>query len=117
MEVAQKVVADNEAKKARLQSEKDQVDAWPKDSDTRLARDAERITALQKRTSTLTRIAGDRSEALLDAVYGDHPMNQTSDCEIVGTTHTQPGALSCVLGLRRSLIQSRVQMNGAMAGS
>ncbi len=74
------------------------------------------ISDLQQRTNAVQRAAAAQSEALLNAAMGDRPSNHTNDGQIVSTTHTQPNALDFANGLRQSLIQSRVQMNTAMAG-
>ena len=60
--------------------------------------------------------AGNQSLAMMNAAMGDHPSNLTNDGNIVSTTHTDPNALNFATGLRQSLVQSRVQMNTAMAG-
>jgi hypothetical protein len=39
-----------------------------------------------------------------------------SNGQIVNTTHTHPNAVNYAMGLTQSLIQSRVQINSAMAG-
>ena len=107
---------DDPDEKAQLESEKKDVDTWLDDCDKRIAKDANQISDLQKRTNAVRRVAGTQSEALMDAALGDHPSNLTSDGQIVSTTHTQPDSVAYAAGLRRSLIQSRIQMNGAIAG-
>ena len=107
---------DDPDEKAKLESEKKDVDTWLDDCDKRIAKDANQVSDLQRRTDAVRRVAGTQSEALMDAALGDHPSNLTSDGQIVSTTHTQPDSVAYVAGLRRSLMQSRIQMNGAIAG-
>lgn len=107
---------DDPDEKSRLQAEKDDVDAWMAQSDQRIAADANEISNLQQRTNAVMRTAGAQSDALVNAAFSGSPSNVTSDGKIVSTTHTQPDAVAYAMGLRQSLIQSRVQMNTAMAG-
>jgi hypothetical protein len=108
---------DDPDEKAQLQSEKDQVDAWMANSDQRIAQDQSAISDLQQRTNAVMRVAGVQSDALVNAAFSSSPGNVTSNGQIVSTTHTDPGAVNYALGLRQSLIQSRIQMNSAMAGN
>jgi hypothetical protein len=107
---------DDPDEKSKLEAEKKDVDAWLTDCDKRLAKDANQISDLQKRTNAVQRVAGTQSQALMNAALGDHPSSLYNDGKLVSTTHTQPDAVAYALGLRNSLIQSRVQMNGAIAG-
>jgi hypothetical protein len=107
---------DDPDEKAQLQTEKDQVDAWMANCDQRIAQDQSAITDLQQRTNAVMRVANTQSQALVNAAFSPSPGNVTSDGQIVSTTHTQPDAVQYAAGLRQSLIQSRVQMNSAMAG-
>jgi hypothetical protein len=107
---------DDPNEKAQLQKQKDQVDAWMANSDQRIAQDQNAISDLQQRTNAVMRVAQSQSQALVNAAFSDSPGNVTRDGQIVSTTHTQPGAVQYAMGLRQSLMQSRVQMNTAMAG-
>jgi len=107
---------DDPDEKSQLESEKKDVDAWLEDCDKRLAKDANQITDLQRRTEAVQRVAWQQSQALMDASLSDHPSSIYNDGQLVSTTHTQPDAVAYVMGLRNSLIQSRIQMNGAIAG-
>lgn len=107
---------DDPDQKAQLQAEKDQVDAWMANCNQRIAQDQSAISDLQQRTDAVMRVANSQSQALVNAAFSPSPGNQTSNGQIVSTTHTDPGAVQYALGLRQSLIQSRVQMNSAMAG-
>jgi len=108
---------DDPDEKAQLQSEKDQVDAWLANCDQRIAQDQSAVSDLQQRTNAVMRVAGAQSDALVNAAFSSSPRNETSNGQIVSTTHTDPGAVNYALGLRQSLLQSRVQMNTAMAGN
>ena len=107
---------DDPDEKAQLQTEKDQVDAWMANCDQRISQDENAITDMQQRTNAVMRAAGTQSLALVNAAFSNSPGNVTSDGQIVSTTHTQPDAVAYAAGLRQALIQSRVQMNTAMAG-
>jgi len=107
---------DDPDEKARLQAEKDDVDAWQANSDKRMAQDSNQISDMQNRINKVWQAAGGQSDALMNVATGDRPGNLTSDGQIVSTTHTQPGAVNFATGVRQTLIQSRVQMNTAMAG-
>jgi hypothetical protein len=100
----------------KLQAQKDQMDAWFKDCDDRVAQDQRQVDDLKGRLDKVYRVAHDQADAMSDAVLSDAPSNLTSNGVIVETTHTRPDAVAYVGNLRNSLIQSRIQMNGAMAG-
>jgi hypothetical protein len=106
---------DDPDEKARLQAEKDDVDAWQANSDKRMAQDGNQISDMQNRIN-VWQAAASQSNTLMNAAMGDRPGNMTSDGQIVSTTHTQPGAVNFAMGVRQALIQSRVQRNTAMAG-
>ena len=107
---------DDPDEKAQLQTEKDQVDAWMANCDQRIAQDQSAVSDLQSRANAVMHVAQSQSDALVNAAFSPHPGNETSNGQIVSTTHTDPSAVQYASALRQSLIQSRVQMNTAMAG-
>ena len=107
---------DDPDEKAQLQLEKDQVDKWIANCDLRIAQDQNAVSSLQQRVDSVMRVANQQSQALVNAAFSPSPGNVTSNGQIISTTHTDPNAVNYAMGLRQSLIQSRVQMNSAMAG-
>jgi len=109
--------SDDPEEEATLQAQKDDLDKWLANSDQRIAQDQNAISDLQQRTNAVMRAANTQSDALVNAAFSPSPGNVTSNGQIVSTTHTDPSAVNYAMGLRQSLIQSRVQMNTAMAGN
>jgi hypothetical protein len=110
------------AERARLQAQKDQMDTWFKDVDERIAREQPQIDDLQRRTLAVFQEAGRQSALMEEAGLSDGPGNvtasetDTTNRFIIDTTHTRPDAVRHVGSLREFLVQSRIQMNGALAG-
>jgi hypothetical protein len=107
---------DDPDEQQKLEAQKEQMDKWFKDCDDRVAKDQRQVDDLKSRTDKVFRVAHDQANAMSDAILADSPGNLTSDGVVVETTHTRPDAVQYVANLRTSLIQSRLQMNAAMAG-
>ncbi len=111
------------AEREKLQAQQAQMDAWFKDADGRIAREQPQIDELQRRSLAVFRAAHEQSGLMEDAGLSAGPGNITASATdenrsyIVETTHTSPDAVKHVGSLRDFLIQSRIQMNGALAGS
>jgi len=102
--------------RAELEKQKQKLDDFMKERDSRIAREKPTVDGLASREETMENEIARQRDAIEDARSTRVPGNTTSGGRIIDSTHIKPEAVDFARGLRDVLAGSRARFDRAMSG-